>query len=45
MIEDPKWPYDAGMDCGAVVRVIAEKTMAYTGCYVWKDGEKLLEKR
>lgn len=45
MIEDPKWPYDAGMDCGAVVRVIAEKTMAYTGCYVWKDGEKRLEKR
>ena len=45
MIEDPKFPYDAGMDCGSAVRVIAEKTMAYTGCYVWKDGEKHLEKR
>jgi len=45
MIEDPKYPYDAGMDCGAAVRVIAEKTMAYTGCYVYRDGEKHLEKR
>ncbi len=45
MIEDPKYPYDAGMDCGAAVRVIAEKTMAYSGYYVWKDGERILEKR
>ena len=45
MIEDPQYPYDAGMDCGSTVRVIAEKTMAYTGCYVWRDGEKHLEKR
>ena len=45
MIEDPQYPYDAGMDCGSTVRVIAEKTMAYTGCYVFRDGEKHLEKR
>ena len=45
MIEDPQYPYDAGMDCGSTVRVIAEKTMAYTGCYVYRDGEKVLEKR
>lgn len=45
MIEDPQYPYDAGMDCGTTVRAIAEKTMAYTGCYVYKDGEKVLEKR
>ena len=45
MMEDPQYPYDAGMDCGSTVRVIAEKTMAYTGCYVWKNGERVLEKR
>ena len=45
MIEDPQYPYDAGMDCGSTVRVIAEKTMAYTGCYVYKEGERVLEKR
>ena len=45
MIEDPQYPYDAGMDCGSTVRVIAEKTMAYTGCYVYENGEKRLEKR
>ena len=45
MIEDPQYPYDAGMDCGSTVRVIAEKTMAYTGCYVYKEGEKHLDKR
>ena len=45
MIEDPQFPYDAGMDCGSVVRIIAEKTMAYTGCYVYRDGERVLEKR
>ena len=45
MIEDPQYPYDAGMDCGSAVRVIAEKTMAYTGCYVYRDGEKVLDKR
>lgn len=45
MIEDPQYPYDAGMDCGSTVRVIAEKTMAYTGCYVYRDGERVLDKR
>ena len=45
MIEDPQYPYDAGMDCGSTVRVIAEKTMAYTGCYLYENGEKKLEKR
>ena len=45
MIEDPQYPYDAGMDCGSTVRVIAEKTMAYTGCYVYRNGERVLEKR
>ena len=45
MIENPQHPYDAGMDCGSTVRVIAEKTMAYTGCYVYKEGERVLEKR
>ena len=45
MIEDPQYPYDAGMDCGSTVRVIAEKTMAYTGCYVFRDGVRHLEKR
>ena len=45
MIEDPQYPYDAGMDCGSTVRVIAEKTMAYTGCYVYREGERVLEKR
>ena len=45
MIEDPQFPYDAGMDCGSVVRVIAEKTMAYTGCYVYREGNWILDKR
>ena len=47
MIEDPRpaGSYDAGLDCGSTVRVIAEKTMAYTGCYVWENGERKLEKR
>ena len=45
MIEDPQYPYDAGMDCGSTVRVIAEKTMAYTGCYLYEDGDMRLEKR
>jgi len=45
MIEDPHFPYDAGMDCGTTVRVIAEKTMAYTGCYIYDKGNKQLVKR
>ena len=45
MIEEPQGVYDAGMDCGSTVRTIAEKTMAYTGCYVWRDGQPVLDKR
>ena len=36
--------YDAGWDCGRVVREIAEKTMAYAGVYVIKDGKKVWTK-
>ncbi len=42
VIHAPKWPYDAGLDCGSVVRQIAEKTMAYSGEYVYKKDEKIL---
>lgn len=42
VIHGPKWPYDAGMDCGSVVRNIAEKTMAYCGEYIIKNGELVL---
>ena len=45
MIEDPQYPYDAGMDCGSTVRIIAEKTMAYTGCYIYENDTKRLIKR
>jgi len=48
MIENPKnYPaYDAGYDCGNVVRQIAEKTIAYSDCYAIKEGGSLsLEKR
>jgi len=31
--------YDAGGDCGSVVRTIAEKTIAYTGVWEWHNGE------
>jgi cell division protein FtsI (penicillin-binding protein 3) len=42
VIHGPQWPYDAGMDCGSVVRHIAEKTMAYAGEYVIEDGELVM---
>ncbi|MBO4666175.1 MAG: penicillin-binding protein 2 [Paludibacteraceae bacterium] len=47
MIENPKnYPlYDAGYDCGNVVRTIAEKTIAYSDCYGIKEGEQILQKR
>jgi len=47
MIENPKnYPaYDAGYDCGNVVRQIAEKTIAYSDCYAIVDGELTLKKR
>ena len=37
--------YDAGMDCGTVVRQIAEKTMAYAGVYELKNGELIFRKK
>lgn len=43
VIHGPKWPYDAGMDCGSVVRNIAEKTMAYAGEYVIDDGKLVMK--
>ena len=36
--------YDAGYDCGRVVREIAENTMAYAGVYELKDGQKIWTK-
>ena len=42
VIHGPQWPYDAGMDCGSVVRQIAEKTMAYAGEYVIEDGRLVM---
>ncbi len=42
VIHGPQWPYDAGLDCGTVVRQIAEKTMAYAGEYVIKNGELVM---
>lgn len=37
--------YDAGMDCGSVVRNIAEKTMAYTNEYIIKDGKLIFAQK
>lgn len=47
MIENPKnYPaYDAGYDCGGVVRQIAEKTIAYSDCYGIEEGKLILERR
>lgn len=45
VIEDPVGDYDAGTHSGTTARKIAEKVMAYTGCYVYKNGERKLEKR
>ena len=42
VIHAPQWPYDSGLDCGGVVRQVAEKTMAYAGEYVYKKKEKIL---
>lgn len=39
MIEHPRNNYDAGMDCGTVVREIAEKTMVYAGHNVIRNGK------
>jgi len=46
MIEHPKTPnYDAGYDCGSVVRRIAERTMAYGWVYEYKDGQIQFKKK
>ncbi|MCQ2348564.1 MAG: penicillin-binding protein 2 [Paludibacteraceae bacterium] len=51
MIEHPiksernHWSYDAGGDCGSVVRQIAEKTMAYGWVYEIEDGQTIFKKR
>lgn len=37
--------YDAGMDCGSVVRNIAEKTMAYTNEYVIENGQLIFTQK
>ena len=37
--------YDAGMDCGSVVRQIAEKTMAYSNEYVIDVDELIFRKK
>ena len=45
MVESPKnrGAYDAGMDCGSVVRQIAEKTIVYAGHYVIKGDSLVYE--
>lgn len=47
MIEHPHnyGLYDAGLDCGTVVRVIAEKTIAHSGCYKIDDGQLIFKKK
>lgn len=46
MVEHPlNYPgYDAGMDCGSVVRQIAEKTIVYSGHYIIKGDSLVYEK-
>lgn len=43
MMENPKkgdgYSYDAGIDCGSVVRIIAEKTMAYAMVPMWENPD------
>ncbi|MBQ0137341.1 MAG: penicillin-binding protein 2 [Bacteroidales bacterium] len=47
MIQHPRnaGGYDAGLDCGIVVRQIAEKTIATTGFTIYKRGQKHFVKR
>ena len=45
VINEPKGYYDSGMDCGTVVRTIAEKTMAYTGKRIIEGDSILLVSR
>lgn len=45
MVEFPKtYGYDAGYDCGGVVRQIAERTIVYTGHYIIKGDSLVYEK-
>ena len=46
MVEHPRnYPaYDAGMDCGSVVRQIAERTIVYGGHYIIKGDSLVYEK-
>lgn len=47
MIENPKNAglYDAGYDCGSVVRIIAEKTIAYSDYYTYENDSLVLRLR
>lgn len=47
MVEHPRnYPgYDAGMDCGSVVRQIAEKAIVYSGYYIIQGDSLVYEKR
>ena len=46
MVEHPKnsGAYDAGLDCGTVVRQIAEKAIVYSGHYIIKGESLVYEK-
>ena len=46
MVEHPlNYPaYDAGYDCGGVVRQIAERTIVYAGHYIIKGDSLVYEK-
>jgi len=45
MVEHPTtYGYDAGYDCGSVVRQIAEKTIVYAGHYIIKGDSLVYEK-
>jgi hypothetical protein len=39
VIANPKGGYDSGLDCGIVVRNIAEKAIANQGFYEIEDGQ------
>ncbi len=47
MVEFPKnyGAYDAGLDCGSVVRQIAEKAIVYSGYYIIQGDSLVYEKR
>ena len=46
MMENPKeYGYDAGYDCGRVVKTIAEKTIAYSDYYTYEGDSLVLKLR